>query len=54
MKRKPYVGLDGHCSFTEPAVVTESGRLGQAAALGHDHPRADRGLGDGAAAAVPE
>ena len=29
MKRKPYVGLDGHCSFTELAVVTESGRLGK-------------------------
>jgi transposase len=27
MRRKHYVGLDVHCSFTELAVVTQSGRL---------------------------
>jgi len=27
MKRKHFVGLDVHCSFTEVAVVTQSGRL---------------------------
>jgi transposase len=29
MKRKHFVGLDVHCSFTEIAVLTESGRLTQ-------------------------
>ena len=29
MKRKHFIGLDAHCSFTEVAVVTQAGGLSQ-------------------------